>query len=226
LPRYQDLLTQVGWLVQKDIDLHRLVARGYSGISTVSHRWNQMGCPDPRGEQMEVVRDYVLDHPEVELIWYDFCCLPQLPGRTPEQDRYFRKILNHIAFLFLCLDVLVIFDTSYVSRFWCCFELWLSMQKATKDGIIHAPDSELRLDFRCVGAAKEAAKNFETAMFDTWHQRAPQEAAEILAKDDIQVTNRRDKDEQLKTLMQLDKRTMKIHNFFHDRHEGAYWAWL
>ena len=60
------------WYLQlsKDSCLKHL----YKGhILVVSHRWQKAHLPDPGGEQLRVIQEYLLSHTEIKYVWFDHC---------------------------------------------------------------------------------------------------------------------------------------------------------
>lgn len=43
----------------------------------VSHRWMDPIEPDEDGKQTEAIRTYLTEHPEVNLVWFDFWRVPR-----------------------------------------------------------------------------------------------------------------------------------------------------
>ena len=44
---------------------------GEEGYVTVSHRWISESTSDPHGEQLQLSKKWLKDHPWVKLIWFD-----------------------------------------------------------------------------------------------------------------------------------------------------------
>ena len=111
------------------------------------------------------------------------------------------RALANVNVLYLCFNVLILLDNSFVSRFWCLFEAWLSMQEV-KDGVgceAAAPE-----DRRCTIAPVHNATPFlQSALEDMWSKRKPEEVYLTLHKPDIEVTNGSDKTTQLKKVLEL-----------------------
>ena len=55
-------------------------------ILVVSHRWEDPAKPDVRGSQHAAIVAHLEAHLEIELVWYDYWCMPQssIPKRRPE----------------------------------------------------------------------------------------------------------------------------------------------
>jgi hypothetical protein len=109
--------------------------------------------------------------------------------------------------LYLGTTVLILFDLSYLSRFWTQFEAWLSMQFATPDGLKSAVGTKhARYHIVCIQNAAAQADAFAKVLTDQWATKTPQEAFDFLSKPDVTVTNQSDKEGQLPKIMALDAR--------------------
>ena len=58
-----------------------------SDCMAVSHRWLDPKQPDQSGEQFEAVKAYLRRHPKINLVWYDYWCMPQgaINDQRPER---------------------------------------------------------------------------------------------------------------------------------------------
>lgn len=111
----------------------------------VSHAWLSLEHPDPHGTQLlELVAELNrLGAADADLIFYDFCSLPQIDKtqhpwipRTAEEDRQFGAALEgmHMLYTFPYTKVLVLPNVPptasnqcpYASRGWCFFEICIS----------------------------------------------------------------------------------------------------
>ena len=68
--------------------------------AVISHRWVTQNNADPSGTQYKVIKKYLEDHPSVELVWADVCCLPQ-GVRSNAEDAYFRRTLKSVNILYI-----------------------------------------------------------------------------------------------------------------------------
>ena len=117
LPRMQELRRD-GWLVQRRIRFVDVCMGAYRRKHlVVSHRWEAPGVPDGLGVQAQAVQEYLQRHPGIELVWYDYSCMPQGEKTALEQVEL-RAMLPNINLLYLGCAVLIIQDLSYLSRFW------------------------------------------------------------------------------------------------------------
>lgn len=207
LPHHQELLAWGGWLHLKTWSLGDAINGMYTQhFLVISHRWHTPDHPDPKGDKVADLQDYLAQNPHVKWVWLDFWSLPQsLPGepRTEEEEILFKVGLANIFMLFIVGKVLVLFDLQYVGRFWTSYELWLSLRTVTADGLVDTPARERRAHLRCMGAANEAQDIHIDSMFETWGEKTPEEAASVLSEDDIVVTNMKDKEQQLGVLWNL-----------------------
>jgi hypothetical protein len=217
-------------------------------LCAVSHRWEDPNEPDGDGVQLEAMRGYLQQHPHIELVWYDWCCMPQSAQqrkRTLAERAQFRFMLENVNRLYLGLHVLILFDLSYPSRFWtqvpryghplrpqlhrgrrhcstACmprtcrpsqlfsslltpplwqFEMWLSMQVATRFGLVPAKSEGRRCHICPIHNAGDLERE---ALIKMWEHRTPHEAYALLASRDVSVTNESDKEGQLKKLLKLN----------------------
>ena len=81
------------------------------------------------------MQKFLGEHPKIQLLWYDYFCMPQ-GERTDAEKAEFDMMLPNINLLYLGATVLVLMDLSYLSRFWTQFEAWCSMQKCTTEGLL------------------------------------------------------------------------------------------
>ena len=100
----------------------------------ISHRWVRQDDADPSGVQFKVIKKYLEDHPFVELVWADVCCLPQ-GRRSKAEDAYFRSTLKNVNILYVGFTVCFLLDASVVSRFWCVLEYFLGTRFIAEDSI-------------------------------------------------------------------------------------------
>ena len=110
-----------------------------------------------------------------------------------------------VNMLYLGTTVLILYDLSYVSRFWTQFEAWLSMQFATPNGLKSAVDTKnARCHIVCIQNAAAQDELYRKALVDTWAKKTPQQAFDFLSKPDVTVTNASDKRNQLPKIKALD----------------------
>lgn len=74
MPTCRELLygPRKSWLKQHTLLLRKAMKGHYTKqYLAVSHRWEQIDKPDPNGLQLTEVRQYLLEHKEIEWVWYD-----------------------------------------------------------------------------------------------------------------------------------------------------------
>ena len=200
-------------------------------VLAVSHRWQSATQPDTTGEQLRHVQEYLLRHPEIHYVWFDYWCMFQdertekqrQPGsqvpdsRLPHQLDEFQTMLNDINLLFLGCRVLILLDRGYMHRFWTQFEAWLALRHATAEsGLADAHDN-----LQAFGVLEEFVQidvlyddsgigdNLVEALHKQWDRCNVEDAVRTLQQPDVAVTNESDKETQLRKLPQLDEAVRK-----------------
>ena len=192
------------WIVRVTISFATVCTSNLSSeYLAVSHRWDNPGHPDPNGVQLRELRKFLEDHKHIKFVWYDYLCMYQGKERSAGQLRAFSWMLRNVNMLYLGCSVLILLDRSYQGRFWTQFEAWLSLQKATPDGLQPAAEGERRCEMRCV---HEAPESLATSIVHDWSSATAAKAYETLGRPDIAVTNQSDKDGQLPKILKLDER--------------------
>lgn len=143
-----------------------------------------------------------------------------MPQDTPKEPRSaadrvdFDAMLNTINWLFLGTPTLILVDLSFLSRFWTQFEAYLAMQAVTSAGL--KPAERRR---SCHVVHMHNAKHLPPdTLFDMWSAKSVQEAYQMLAEDDVLVTNTRDKETQLRILNDLDEQIKQLSATVRDAH--------
>ena len=170
-------------------------------VCAVSHRWEDPSKPDTKGVQLAEMQKFLGEHPKIELLWYDYFCMPQ-GERTDAEKAEFDMMLPNINLLYLGATVLVLMDLSYLSRFWTQFEAWCSMQKCTTEGLLSAPEAERRAVVKCI---HNAPPTMGKTLVGMWGNVNAQQAYEVLKRPDVSVTNAKDKEMQLPKMLKLDE---------------------
>ena len=121
LPRLQDLRRdRPDWIVKKPIDMTSSLLGEYrEEMLGVSHRWEDPKEPDTKGKQLAALKRHLNEHPKIKFVWFDFPCMPQQP-RSPQEDDEFATMLSGVNVIYLGMQVLILLDMSYTSRFWVC----------------------------------------------------------------------------------------------------------
>ena len=202
LPKFQDLRRQrPDWFVEKEITLEGACKHEYVGkVLGVSHRWEKEADPDTAGKQLAAIKKYLTEHKALELVWLDYYCAPQRI-RTPDEEVVFQRTLRFISHLFLGSSILILCDRTYTTRFWTLFEAWLSMQMTSPDGLVPAPKDKRRCDIVPIHLASDLTAK---ELVDMMGNKTVDEAYAILDSPDINVTNQKDKGQQLAKLLALD----------------------
>ena len=189
----------------------------------VSHRWEEPGRPDVNGMQLQAIKEYLKEHPDIKWVWFDYSSMPQKIGsfggidtRSLKERAKFQLMLECIPNLYLTAQVLILLDGSYASRFWTLTEAWCSMQTATKDGLENSISSTEDADFtgsdvkvgsrctiKCIhNAAKDTTSKGLVNLVST---QTPEGMHGILEKPDVNVTNAKDKETILPKILEIDK---------------------
>jgi len=196
------------WISSETITFEGVIKARYRGeYLAVSHRWEERNEPDPQLVQLAALQKYLLDHPRITRVFYDLMCLPQGPDRTPRDKAEFQTMLPNINLLYLGCTVLILMDRSYMSRFWTQFEAWLSFMAPTTDGLVSAPEGELRCTIYCL---HNTPSGMADALNSEWKGRTACAALEILSGPDVTVTNASDKAVQLPKILAMDATVRRL----------------
>ena len=214
LPRFQELRER--HLVRRFVSRREAMSQRGELRETclaVSHRWESTLRPDVTGDQFRAIRAYLDEHPQIEYVWVDWSSMPQKgkdgDERTREEEALFKKMLRQVNLLFLGCSVLLLVDISFCSRFWTMFEAWLAMQAASADGL--SPERERsrrRYTIKCLHTAAltdRLSRVHEQQIAGILGDATPEEVFTMLSAPDVQVTNQKDKDEQLPKLLRLSE---------------------
>ena len=211
LPSLKELRkTRPSWIVKKTLSLKEALSGKYvEDHCAISHRWESPSQPDPDGAQMIEIREFLKENHRIKWIWYDFWCMLQ-GSRSDIEQAEFEDMLGNVNLLYLSARVLIIMDMSYMARFWTQFEAWLSMQEATEDGLVSAPEYRRRCVIKCTLLAKPHQESLAKILVQTWEGKTPAEVVQILGSNDVTVTNKRDKEIQLPKVIDINSEAMKI----------------
>lgn len=224
-PRFQDLRPgkhlELIHVSKSEAYHHELAGR----FCAVSHCWELQNKPDMTGAQLRAVTHFLCEHPAIEFVWIDWCCMPQkstagVDDRTAEEKADFKRMLDSVNLLYLASTVLVLCDVSYPSRFWCLFECWLALQLATPRGLesvlLHEDDAELLCSTRrTYGRAHFVLMHLAKAytlqqLIGLLGREQPEEIFRILSSPDIRVTNQSDKDSKLPEVINLSDLVVEV----------------
>ena len=105
------------------------------------------------------------------------------------------------------LTVIIMVDQKYIGRFWTQLEAFLAHRAISEYGLAEAPPDQhgSRCLFIEMGASAGTG-GLKDIITRTWGPISVQEAHNRLSADDVEVTNKSDKVQQLKKLPELDQR--------------------
>ena len=111
LPRFQEL-RDARKLIEKPVRFADAVRGKYRNeMLIVSHRWEAKTQPDPDNAQLLAVQEHLRKHPDLALVWIDWCCMPQ-GERTAAEKVEFKRMLPRINMLYIGGSVLLLVDSS------------------------------------------------------------------------------------------------------------------
>ena len=87
-------------------------------------------------------------------------------------------------------------------------EAWCSMQKVTPDGLRPATEDERRYTIKCIHNATD--RHDSEGLVDKVYTKKPEEMHGILKKPDVDVTNRKDKLDQLPKILAMDEHVKEM----------------
>ena len=204
-PRMQELRRDhPDWLEQREISF----AEGYAGryvsdTLVISHCWEDPTQPDGKGVQFAAIKKHLVDNKAIKWVWFDFWSMPQGRDKAESEDIEFSVMLPNINLLYLFCSVLILLDSSYMSRFWTQFEAFLSFRKVTANGLDSTSEEERRDTIICIHNANP--KYDPPKLRDMWGDKTAEQAYAILEKPDVKVTNQKDKNIQLPKLKKLNE---------------------
>jgi len=209
-PKFQDL--KQDWIVKMNVSIHNVrdVPKLSRSAVAVSHVWQTPHHPDPKGEQANIIRWFLCWHPEIDLVWIDWCCLPQGTNKTKAEHTYFEQSLKMVNLVFLAFGVIIVLDTQFLGRFWPQLEAFLSYQQVGGSGLHPLPASVSRTTILCTGLAAESPSDFTRILESRWRQVSVADAISKLEKNDVVVTNEKDKEIQLQKLKNLQDNLAQI----------------
>jgi len=204
-PRMQELRRDhPDWLEQREISFADGHAGHYvSNTLVISHCWEEQSAPDGKGVQFEAIKKHLLANAAIEWVWFDFWSMPQGRDKAESEDIEFSVMLPNINLLYLFCSVLILLDSSYMSRFWTQFEAFLSFREVTANGLDSTSEEERRDAIICIHNANP--KYDPPKLRDMWGDQTAEKAYAILEKPDVKVTNQKDKDIQLPKLKKLNE---------------------
>jgi hypothetical protein len=183
-----------------------------ASILVVSQRWEEPYQPDADGEQLKAIKAYLEAHPDIEWVWFDYSSMPQkgidgIDDRTPMEMAEFQLMLSAITDLCLTAHCLILLDRSYTSRFWTLTEAWYSMQTATPEGLRPATEAERRYTTKCIHNANDMLGQLLVQLCST---KTPEQMIQILKRQDVFVTNQKDKTMILSKITVIDRHVIEV----------------
>ena len=121
LPFYQEIREKHrDALVHKTITYSEVVSGTHTDNTlSVSHRWMKPSEPDPDGEQLKAIKNFLASPKglKIEYVWMDSPCMPQHQpdlglNRTAEDTVAFKRMLAQVNMLYLGTTVLILLDLS------------------------------------------------------------------------------------------------------------------
>jgi len=195
--------TRPTWLTRKKITFEGALSGAYvDEYAALSYRWETAEHPDPRGMQLRALQEYLRAHPTIRYVFVDYKCLAQGKEQSPRDKAEFRTMLPNINLLYLGCSVLALmFDKTYMERFWPQLEAWLAFMRASKRGLVSTPEEQLRCVIECLG---DTPIWFANALKDRWLHCDAARAHRVLSEPWVEVTNQSDKEVQLYKISHLD----------------------
>jgi hypothetical protein len=117
-------------------------------------------------------------------------------------------MIRHVNLLYLGCRVLILLDLSYLSRFWTQLEAWLSMQQITASGLRPAGSTNRRFSIKRLYDKHSICEELFIKM---WYDKCPMDAHGILNRPDVEVTSKKDKEDQLPKIIELDEDARMCH---------------
>jgi hypothetical protein len=220
LPRHQ-VWRDRGSLVKRRMTMEDVSSgRFVHDTVAVSHRWPTQEHFDPEASKVRKLQEILRGAPSIQYLWIDWVCAPQWhgaeegsrAGRTDEEEAEFRTILENILpYIFLGCRVIALYERSYNQRFWPNVECWVATKMVTKKGLVPADKNRQRLEVHGILSQEGLDKECQHHVLDMWHNVGVNRAIRMLAADDILVTNKKDKDVNLKVLAALNGQLKRIH---------------
>jgi hypothetical protein len=207
----------MGVLVKRQMTIEDVIAGKFLDSAAVSHRWTTPEHPDPDCTKLRKLQKE-LRGSSVKYLWLDWTCAPQwmCGGRTEEEEMEFRRTLENILpFIFLGCRVIVMYERIYNQRFWPNVECWIATKMPTKDGLMPATNNRLRIQVYGIRSAKGKDNGSRSFLLSAWHSKPAWDAIAALSKEDILVTNQRDKEVNLKVVASLDQQVRQAYTSKH-----------
>ena len=131
--------------------------------------------------------------------------------RTDEQKEVFGRMLKNVNTLYLGCHVLILVDSSSMSRFWPIIESWFGMQTLTPNGLVPSQTSE-RYTVVAILTAKDAGMN-QANLEQMVKYKKPEEIFTMCKNPDIGLTNKKDKGPMLEKIQNINKSVVAIYEW-------------
>ena len=131
--------------------------------------------------------------------------------RTPEQKEEFGGMLKNVNTLYLGCHVLMLVDSSSMSRFWPIIESWFGMQTLTPKGLVPSQTSE-RYTVVAILTAKDAGMN-QANLERMVKDKTPDQIFTMCENPDIGLTNRKDKGPMLEKIQNINMSVINVYEF-------------
>ena len=186
----------------------------FEHILVISHRWEDPSHPDPACTKLNELQEVLSEREDIKSVWWDYPCLPQ-GEKTEEERAFFDAALRNINLLYLHGNVVVFLDKMYGCRFWPGYEFFLCTHRATPEGLVSKSMDEVRRRVTIIEIGASAFTNGKDteAILATWLSRDTAMAIQILSQDDMDVTNKTDKEILLKILKAFEERVKRMGSF-------------
>ena len=129
--------------------------------------------------------------------------MPQGKKKTLAEVARFDYMLNNVNNLYVGFPVLILLDNSYPGRFWTQYEAWLSMQSVSVEGLTPTPKESLRCE---IVPISNANPDMVASLVSMWANKNPRNAHAALARPDVIVTNKSDKENQLPKILGFNEK--------------------
>ena len=125
-------------------------------------------------------------------------------------------MLQNMSLLFITSKVLVLNDQQYVGRFWCKYESFLAMVVPTMAGMVPIDTEDVNRRYELMLLHENDSEALNQILLDQW--LGPKGAKNVedmithLSRDDVFVTNQKDKPDQFAKIRAFDDAVQTIAN--------------
>lgn len=207
LPKHQEMLKMEGWLVKKCVTIDDIIEGTLMADTVaVSYGWETRAHPDPDGLQADAVRQFARQNPRFKWLWLDWASLPQ-NERSDEDEKLFGAGLKNANMMYLGATVAIILTEKYLNRFWTQFEAFLSFQQVDGEKGLSPIGAPFARTF-CIFPAnvpKALHEDIKATLLRKWSECGVFVALSQLAEPSANVTNGKDKIQQLGKVIELQQ---------------------